>query len=549
MACFSFLTRITKNERTSVWMCLIYFCFVMDLMELRLYNTMTRSKELFRPLMDEWKADFVLMYSCGPTVYGEQHIGNMRAAYFADVTKKVIKSVCGYPLKHTTNITDVGHLTDDGDQWEDKMEKWSRKEWLTAWEVARKYEKWYLEDVASLGIELSDHYPRATEHIVEQISIVKQMYERGLTYVIPWDWIYCDTSKVKAYGKMLPEGHLDGLQEWARIDASGKKNMTDFALWKFSPLWEQRQMEWVFDGERSAALIVNDEWDVDYPWSVVMRESLTATEKKTLGFPGWHVECSAMSWASLWEELDIHTGGIDHIPVHHTNEIAQSECSFCSGGKQWVKYRMHNQFLNIDAAKISKSLWNVVCMSDVRAKWIEPLAVRFFFHQAHYRSFQDFTRDALHAAEKSRKNLMKKLQKISLSDDMRGRIEWTKSIYDLIDEDATRDFVFDLISSLFDDLQMPQVMAKVQSAVKELTIWQCHVIYWLDQKVLWLDLWRVEDDSDAIDIPSWIMLLAEQRWDAKQSKNRSEADRLRAEIDAAWYTILDEKDWRKVVKK
>jgi cysteine--tRNA ligase len=270
-------------------------------MQIKLYNTLTREKEDFIPLMQDpnysgEKKDFVGMYSCGPTVYYTPHIGNLRATFTADLIRNVLKYF-GYPVKAVMNITDVGHLVSDGDEGEDKLEKGAKRDGISAWEVAKKYEEIFLTAMNELNIQTFDVMPRATEHIAEQIALVQSLEAKGYTYEVPGDGIYMDTSKVEDYGKLMGPNYkkrLEDLRAGERVDMKGKKNPTDFALWKFSPTDEKRQME------------------RDSPWGV--------------GFPGWHIECSAMSSKYLGEQFDIHHGGADHITVHHPNEISQSEC-------------------------------------------------------------------------------------------------------------------------------------------------------------------------------------------------------------------------------
>ena len=270
-------------------------------MQIKLYNTLTREKEDFIPLMQDpnyqgKKKDFVGMYSCGPTVYYTPHIGNLRATFTADLIRNVLKYF-GYPVKAVMNITDVGHLVSDGDEGEDKLEKGAKRDGISAWEVAKKYEEIFLTAMNELNIQAFDVMPRATEHIAEQIALVQSLEAKGYTYEVPGDGIYMDTSKVEDYGKLMGPNYkkrLEDLRAGERVDMKGKKNPTDFALWKFSPTDEKRQME---------------------------RDS-----PRGVGFPGWHIECSAMSSKYLGEQFDIHHGGADHITIHHPNEIAQSEC-------------------------------------------------------------------------------------------------------------------------------------------------------------------------------------------------------------------------------
>jgi len=493
-------------------------------MDFHIYNTLTRKKELFKP-RKKWQ---VKIYSCGPTVYGDPHIGNLRAFAVAWLLGDTLRAL-GYKVEHTMNITDVGHLTDDGDHGEDKMEKGSRKEWLTARDVARKYEDNFRKYIAALGIHF-DYFPRATDHIQAQIDIVKSLENKGYIYTIAWDGIYMDTSKVSWYGKLLPPKHLAGIQSGERVEDVGKRNPTDFALRKFSPAGEKRQME---------------------------RES-----PRGIWFPGRHIECSAMSRATLGDFLDIHTWGIDHIPIHHTNEIAQSECGF-TDGKKWVNYRVHCQFLNIDAAKISKSLGNVFSLPDIQAKGFDALDLRYFYLQAHYRSFQDFTREALEAAQKGRKGLQKKIRDVLSSS--WGEAEGSRNFSEGLEQmsaqslrtDLTDAFVAnffdDVLAAMTDDLDTVKTLATINHTfntiakeklvidTKELLI----VLHWLDTHILKIGLL---DAPETVEVPVDIQTLAQSRREAKLAKDYVTADKFRQQIHAAGRDMLDGKDGFQIQK-
>jgi len=282
--------------------------------KLNLYNTLSRKKEIFAPLEN----NLVKMYSCGPTVYNFAHIGNLRCYIFVDTLKRTLL-FNKLRLKHVMNITDVGHLTSDADTGEDKMEKGAKRENKTVWQIAESYTVAFKDDIHKLNIIDPDIWCKATDHIKQQIDWIKKLEKAGYTYAVQDDGLYFDTSKFKDYGK-LARLRKEGLKAGARIDLGGKKHKTDFALWKFSPKDEKRQMEW------------------PSPWGV--------------GFPGWHIECSAMATKYLGEQFDIHCGGIDHIPVHHTNEIAQTEAIT---HKHWVNFWMHCEFLKFGAGKMAKS--------------------------------------------------------------------------------------------------------------------------------------------------------------------------------------------------
>ena len=469
-------------------------------MELKVFNTLGREKQVFKPLNPE---KWVGIYSCGPTVYSKPHIWNLRAYIFAHLLRNVIEHLLWYKVTHVVNITDVGHLTDDGDSWEDKLEKASQKEKKSAYEIAKEYETVFFKYLKDLNLHF-DIFPRATEHIPEQIQMVKTLEEKGYTYQIPEDGIYMDTSKVKDYWKLLPKGHLDWILACARVKNDKKKNKTDFALWKFSPKDKKRQMEW------------------DSPWWI--------------GFPGWHIECSAMSSKYLWERFDIHTGWIDHIPVHHTNEIAQSECAFWH---EWVPYWLHNQFLNLKNGKMSKSLWNVVTLDDIKEKWFDPLAFKYFIYLAHYRSLQDFSYEDLQAAQKAYTKLRKKLSSYNVTT---PSFEEIKQIY------QNKEKGYEIIEALLDDLNTPKVIAQInkitnQEQIPEKTL---QLLKYIDEKILKLDLFKPLPEEE-ISIPEDIKQLAEKRWEAKKQKNFLLADKLRDEILQKWFKILDKKDWYEIL--
>jgi len=474
-------------------------------MKLRIFNTLWREKQEFKPLNPE---KWVWIYSCGPTVYSKPHIWNLRAYIFAHLLRNVIENILWYKVTHVVNITDVWHLTDDADSWEDKLEKASKQENKTAWEIAKEYENIFHNYLKKLNLKF-DIFPRATEHIPEQIQMVKMLEEKWYTYEIPEDWIYMDTSKVKDYGKLLPKWHLEWILACARVKNDKKKNKTDFALWKFSPKDKKRQMEW------------------ESPWGI--------------WFPWWHIECSAMSSKYLWEKFDIHTWWIDHIPVHHTNEIAQSECAFWH---EWVPYWLHNQFLNLKNGKMSKSLWNVITLDDIIQKWFDPLSFKYFIYLAHYRSIQDFSWEDLQATEKAYKKLKNKILQVTKNAKLKELSQ--KDIEKIY---KNKEPGWKLIEYLLDDLDTVKLIAEINKITwniekiedKEQVL---SVIKYLDDKVLKLDLFKPEKE---IQIPENIKKLAEERWQAKKEKNFELADKLREEVQKAWYKIIDKKDWYEIL--
>ncbi len=325
---------------------------------LRLFNTATRSEQEFHPLAPPR----VGVYTCGPTVYAPQHIGNLRSQLFADLLKRTLQWL-GYEVTHVVNITDVGHLTDDADEGEDKMELAASRSGRRAEEIAAEYTEQWLHDRAAVGCLAPDVLCRATDHIAEQIALAERLERRGYTYRTR-DGLYFDTARFPRYADFA-RLQLAGQEAGARIgDVADKRNAADFALWKFAEEGVKRQQEW------------------DSPWG--------------RGFPGWHLECSAMSVRYLGERFDIHTGGIDHVSVHHTNEIAQSECGF--EVEPWVQYWLHNEFLIFEQEKMAKSKGNVLVLDDLCAAGHDPLAFRYFFLQAHYRAQQSFSEVSMASA-------------------------------------------------------------------------------------------------------------------------------------------------------
>ncbi len=325
---------------------------------MKLYNTLGRKTEEFKPL----EGKKVKMYACGLTVYSQPHIGNWVAYIYWDTLVRTLRA-SGYEVDHVQNITDVGHLTSDEDAGEDKMLKSALQEGITAWDVAEKYIKIAdHEAVELLGLLRPKHMPRATEYIQQQIDFVKALEEKGYTYQIA-DGVYFDTSKLKNYGE-LARLDIKGLQFGARVEDTGKKNPTDFAVWKFSDPTEKRDMEW------------------DSPWGK--------------GFPGWHLECSVMARELLGDQIDIHTGGIDHIPVHHTNEIAQTEAVT---GSRFSQFWIHANHIKVNGTKMSKSLGNIITLDDIQGKGYDIEAFKLLVLSKHYRTEGNFTWENLKAAQ------------------------------------------------------------------------------------------------------------------------------------------------------
>jgi len=382
---------------------------------IKLYNTLTRQKEEFISLSPKK----VKMYNCGPTVYDDVHIGNLRAFVFADTLRRVLE-FNGKKVKQVMNITDLGHLSGDTDEGEDKLEQGARREGKSAWDIARFYSDYFIGGMKRLNITQPYNLPKATEHIQQQIDLIKQLEAKGFTYPIG-DGIYFDTSKLSDYGK-LARLDIEKLKAGARVSVNPeKRHPTDFALWKFSPKppvsGQKRDMEW------------------DSPWGK--------------GFPGWHIECSAMSMKYLGETIDIHTGGIDHIPVHHTNEIAQSEAAT---GKQFVHYWMHTNHILVDGQKISKSLGNGITLEDIEKKGFTPEALRLVVLESHYQSQAQFSWENLAAAQN-------RLKDIRAMADLRWQLVRPQNdgpTYVKFDEHKKT-----LLDNLTDDLNTPGVVADI----------------------------------------------------------------------------------------
>lgn len=446
---------------------------------LTLYNTLTRQREAFVPR----NPAEIGFYACGPTVYHFTHIGNLRTYILGDILRRVLQ-MDGYTVNHVMNITDVGHLTDDGDTGEDKMEKGSRREGKTAWEVAAFYTEAFLADMKALN-NLPPHILcKATDHIPEQIAQVQALIDKGLTYETS-DGIYFDTTKLADYGKLAQLDKQD-LQAGARVDMGEKKNPHDFALWKFSPTNEKRQMEWEAFGR--------------------------------MGFPGWHIECSAMSMKYLGNQFDIHCGGIDLIPVHHTNEIAQAEG--ITGQIPWVNYWVHGEHIQIGGEKMSKSGGNFFTLQTIIEQGLSPLAYRYFVLQAHYHKQLQFSIEAVQAADTGLKNLRKEIQKLS-------------AIGGADNAGVQAEFM----SAVNDDLNTAQAVAILWDAVKAKTIDQSLVAQFDD--ILGLDLLKTEAAEDVI-IPAEMQALLTERATARANKDWAASDQLRDQILAAGFAIKDQ---------
>lgn len=487
------------------------------------YNTIANKKEVF----ESRKKNEVAMYNCGPTVYSFAHIGNLRAYVFADSIKRVLK-YNGYKVKQVINITDVGHLASDADEGEDKVESGARREGVKVKDIVKKYTSAFFDDLKKLNADISGAlFPKATEHIPEQIAFIQTLDEKGYTYQTT-DGIYFDTSLRPDYGKL---GNINtrGLKEGARVKNGEKKNPTDFALWKFSPNppagGEKRQQEW------------------DSPWGV--------------GFPGWHIECSAMSMKHLGKQIDLHTGGIDHIPVHHNNEIAQTESVT---GKRFVNYWMHNEFITIDGQKIAKSIGNTIYLRNIIDRGFFPLSLRYWFLTAHYRTQSNFTWEALEGAQTAlfrlHKHFVEEYAAPALSGRQTGDGRTAKN--GVVNEMYEKKFH----EYINDDLDMPKAVALMWDLIKDdktpkedkrATLLEFDKALGLgldisNKKLVGL-LSGKGEKLDIGKLPKAIKELIDEREKARIDKDFEKADKLRNELKEKDYEIKDTDKGPVVVKK
>lgn len=464
---------------------------------LTLHNTLTKKMDDFDHPLDSP----VTIYCCGPTVYDYAHIGNFRTYTMTDFLVRTLRYL-GYTVKFSMNITDVGHLVSDGDDGEDKLEKGARREGKTAWDIAKFYADVFIADSKRLNLVDPDARPHATAYIKEQVAMVETLITKGYAYTID-DGIYFDTSKFKHYGQLTGQ-NIEDLKAGARIEPNPqKKNPTDFALWKFSPPGAKRDMEW------------------DSPWGK--------------GFPGWHIECSAMSMATLEvNQLDIHTGGADLIPIHHTNEIAQSEAA--TGKSPFSKYWVHGQFIMADGEKMAKSKGNFYRLADIEEKDFEPLALRYLYMTAHYRAFLNFTWESLHTAQQAL-NLLRD-HMASYTSGLDGRVSTNKHAQELKKK-------FEM--AIGDDLNMPRALAVVWETVKsDIVSSDKYGLLMRFDEVLGLDLGR----APAVEIiPEDIKQVAQKREQLRKDKKFGDADVLRQEIERKGYVIEDTPQGIRVKKR
>ena len=461
-------------------------------MSFYVYNTMTRNKEEFVP----YKEGKVGMYTCGPTVYNYAHIGNLRTYIFEDVLKKSLEYV-NYKVKHVMNVTDVGHLQSDGDEGEDKMALGASREHKTVWEIAKFYEDAFFEDCKKLNIKRPTIVCRATDHIQEMIDFIKKLEEKGYTYVSNGN-VYFEIDKFEDYTK-LANLSIDELEAGSRIEIDpNKKNPLDFVLWFTNSKFSNQIMQW------------------ESPWGK--------------GFPGWHLECSAMSVKYIGEYLDIHCGGVDHVPIHHTNEIAQSEGAL---GHKWVKYWMHAEFLVEDGGKMSKSTGDFLTVSRLEEEGYSPLDYRYFCLQSKYRRQLMFSFESLSDARNGYKKLKERISTIltAINKD------------DVINSKKIDDYKEKFAAYISDDLNIANAFTVLFDVLKdsELNNKEKAVLIEDFDKVFSLDLMTVEKQATNVD-EELINRLIIERAEARASKNWARADEIRNEFIAMNIELLDTKE-------
>ena len=454
---------------------------------MRLYNTMSRSIEEFVPI----NKGKVSMYCCGPTVYNYAHIGNLRTYIFEDLLRRTLRR-SGYDVKHVMNITDVGHLTGDGDDGEDKMEKSARETGRTVWDIAEFYMKAFFRDEEALNIERPDIICRATEHIDDMINLIKRLEKGGHTYISGGN-VYFSIDSISDYGK-LARLNLDDLKSGARIEVdSNKKNPKDFVLWFTNSKFKDQAMMW------------------DSPWG--------------RGYPGWHIECSAMSMKYLGEHFDIHCGGIDAIPVHHTNEIAQSEAAT---GKTWVNYWCHGEFLLMGNAKMSKSSGSFVTLPVLEGEGYDALDYRYFCLTGHYRSQLRFSYEALDAARSARKGIMERIADAKSE----GPAATDPS-------EKAREYMAAFDEAMENDLNAPKALSILWQMLKDNGLSSSDKLaaaYHMDG-ILGLGLDKAEKKEETLDAE--LQALLDERTAAKKAKDYKKADEIRDKLLSMGYAVKD----------
>lgn len=473
-------------------------------------NTLTRRLEIFKPNSQKK----VGMYHCGPTVYNRAHLGNLTAYIFADVLRRFFEEL-GYEVKQVINITDVGHLTDDANDGEDKMESQAKKTGEKITSIAEKYTNIFVSDLKKLNIDTSKIlFPKATEHISEQIDLILKMEKAGYTYKTS-DGIYYNTKKYVDYG-ILGGINIEGLKEGARIAVNSEKiNSTDFALWKFSKKDEHRQQEW------------------ESPWGI--------------GFPGWHIECSAMSRKYLGPNFDIHTGGIEHIPIHHNNEIAQS---VASDNQILANYWLHLNHLMLNGSKISKSLGNVIYTDHLEKENLSIAVFRYWFLTSHYSTSSNFSWEALRGAQKPFDRIVKQISNhLSKNNNSNFLQKIIRKPFDEID----KIYYEKALSALKHDMGTPEAIAVISEIINDVNLKEdvkAETILKID-KILGIGFEKIAQEllvkneiknKLGVKIPNEIIELAEMRKKARLNKDFEAADNFRKQIMEKGYAIVDKNE-------
>jgi len=463
---------------------------------IKFYNTLHHKKEIFRPLHDKK----VGIYTCGPTVYWYAHIGNLRTYIFEDILVRVLK-YNGYKVKRVMNITDVGHLTSNADTGEDKLEKGAKREKKTVWQIADFYTKTFKKDLKRLNIIYPDIFIKATDTIKDQINLIKILEKKGYTYKTS-DGIYFDTSKLKHYGRLWGKKEIK-IKAGSRVKiVPGKKHSTDFALWKFSPKDVKRQMEW------------------PSPWGI--------------GFPGWHTECVVMSIKELGIPFDIHCGGVDHILIHHTNEIAQAEAAY---NKIMARYWLHGEFLVLKKGKMSKSEGHILTIDDLIKKGFNPLSYRYLCLTCHYRKQLVFSLKSLSASQKALNNLYDKVRELIDTPQFK-KLNLRKNII----EGYKKRF----LSFINDDLNVPRALALVwdllddkKANAKE----KYHLLIDFD-KILGLKL----NEIRKLTVPLKVKKLVQKREELREKGLWKEADKIRENIKKLGFSIKDTSKGSQIIR-
>lgn len=457
------------------------------------YNTLTRRKEELKTV----HPGEVRMYSCGPTVYSQAHMGNMRAYLFMDTLRRVIR-MNGYKLLGVMNITDVGHLTSDADEGEDKMQSAAKKTGKSPWEIAEHFTDLFFRDTARLNIEKPEIVAKATDHIADMLEFVEALVEKGYGYETS-DGVYFDISKFPSYGKLSGNTRLDNNIAGARVDVnSEKRNPADFALWKKAP--KEHIMQW------------------DSPWG--------------RSYPGWHIECSTMSRKYLGDVFDIHTGGVDHIPIHHENEIAQSEALL---GHPAVNYWMHVEFMQVDGRKMSKSLGNTYTLDQLEERGYSPMDFRYFCLNTHYRKKLNFTFEGMDAAKTAYSRLLALLKACAASD-----AKTDPAVIEAFDKEFA-----DAVS---DDLNIPLGMGALWTLLKNPPSRDIYEAAMRADKVLGLSLDKCTEEKKE-DVPADVRAIADERWTARLAKDWAKSDALRETLASMGWAVKDGKEGYELTKK